>query len=325
MNTVTKPAARLRITHADCDGALIRFQFAAGPSAADAVQGDPFRIPCAPLAGPPSGECWWAGAISESAETCGAAWAHGEQYAMVALSIDEQDGDIERAAQLAYQRLITCVRPSAHPYLLRIWNYFSAINQGDGDGERYRRFCVGRARGVDGSFNDPPPAATAIGASFATDALQVIALCARAPAIALENPRQTPAWRYPREFGPVSPGFSRGALLDEETDSPRLLASGTASIVGHVSQHIDDVGAQLGESLANLEALLAEGTARSTHRFTLEGCEALRVYLRHPSDLALAQSVIAGSRLPADRVVYLHGDVCRRELAVELEGVFSAG
>ena len=332
MNTLTTAPARLRITHAECDGPLIRFEFgdaqgrasAAGgrmPGAADA-QDNPLRIPCTRLAGPEYGECWWAGAVSESAETCGAAWAHGEQYAMVAISVAEDAGNIEQAASLAYQRLITCVRPSAHPYLLRIWNYFSAINQGEGDGERYRRFCVGRALGVDGRFNDPPPAATAIGTSQTTGQVQVIALCARAPGIALENPRQTPAWRYPREFGPVSPGFSRGALLDIDSDTPQLLASGTASIVGHVSQHADDVGAQLVESLANLDALLAEGTARARSVFSLAGCEALRVYLRYPADLALAQAVIATSALPAERVVYLHGDVCRRELAVELEGVF---
>jgi len=336
MNTEPTAPARLRITHAECDGALIRFQFGAQtqPGAAGALReatdaqeraaDNPLRIPCTRLAGPAFGECWSAGAVSESAETCGAAWAHGDQYAMVAISVDEAAGDIEQAAEQAYQRLITCVRPSEHPYLLRIWNYFSAINQGDGDGERYRRFCVGRAQGVDGSFNDPPPAATAIGASHATGKVQVIALCARVPAIALENPRQTPAWRYPREFGPVSPGFSRGALLDVDSDTPCLLASGTASIVGHVSRHVDDVRAQLVESLANLEALLAEGTARAKCNFSLGDCAALRVYLRHPTDLALAQGVIAASALPAERVVYLHGDVCRRELAVELEGVFVA-
>ena len=308
--------ARLRITQGECEGALLRFSFGAAGD-------DPLAIPCNRLAGPAQGECWQAGAISESADTCGAAWAHGEHYSMVALRIAE-DGDIEQAARWAYQRLITCVRPSAHPYLLRIWNYFPAINDGEGDGERYRRFCVGRAAGVDGQFNDPPPAATAIGASQDSGHLQVIALCARAPAIALENPRQTPAWRYPREYGPVSPGFSRGALLDADTRTPRLLASGTASIVGHVSRHVDDVGAQLLESVANLEALLDEGSAQSQRRFGLAGCEALRVYLRNPADLAQVQAAVAGTALPAGRVLYLHGDVCRRELSVELEGVFAA-
>src|SRR5207342_3664822 len=279
MTSPPAASARLRITHTDDGDALIRFDFGSGPAS-------PLRIPCPALGASGLRETWHGGEITESAETCGAAWAHGEHYALVAISVEEVGGDVEHAAELAYERLLTCVRPSAHPFLLRIWNYFGAINDGDGDGERYRRFCVGRARGVDGMFNDPPPAATAIGSheDGAPPRLQVIALCARTPAVALENPRQTPAWRYPREFGPVSPGFSRGALVDTDTDRPRLLASGTASIVGHVSQHVGDVGAQLRESLANLAALLAEGGKKAERQFALASCEALRVYLRKPQD-----------------------------------------
>ena len=317
MSPSPAPAARLRIAHADDGAALIRFEFGAAAP-------EPLRVACAPLHGPGRVETWFAGGIRESAETVGAAWAHGQHYALCAVSVEEQDGDIESAAATAYERLLTCVRPSEHPYLLRIWNYFAAINEGEGDDERYRRFCVGRARAVDGMFNDPPPAATAIGTDGAPDRVQLIALCASAPAQALENPRQTPAWRYPREFGPVSPGFSRGALLDAESDSPRLLASGTASIVGHVSQHAGDVGAQLRESLANLDALLAEGQRKAGRAFPLSNCEALRVYLRRPGDLAIAREAIAASGLPQDRVIYLRGDICRRELDVEIEGVFVA-
>ena len=313
----TLAPARLRIVPGRSDEALIPFQF-------DAAADAPLEVGCVPVAGPRA-EAWLAGTIGESAETHGAAWAHAEHYAMVAVSVDEVDGDIEAAAATAYERLLVAVRPSAHPYLLRIWNYFAAINRGDGDDERYRRFCVGRARGVDGMFNDPPPAATAIGTPGEPGRVQVIALCARAPALALENPRQTPAWRYPREHGPVAPGFSRGAVLDAGTETPRLLASGTASIVGHVSRHPGDVAAQLQESLANLRALLEEGERRTGRRFDPAGCEALRVYLRDPGQVDGLRSAVEAAGIPADRVAWLHGDVCRRELDVELEGVFRAG
>jgi chorismate lyase/3-hydroxybenzoate synthase len=316
MNSPTPAPARLRIVPEPRDDALIPFRFQPG-------EPSPLAIDCAPLAGP-AAEAWLAGEVSESAETAGAALAHGEHYALVALSVDEADGDIESAAALAYERLLVAVRPSAHPYLLRIWNYFARINLGEGDDERYRRFCVGRARAVDGMFNDPPPAATAIGTVGEPGRLAVVALCSRAPAIALENPRQTPAWQYPREHGPVAPGFSRGAVLDADTATPRLLASGTASIVGHVSLHLGDCAEQLRESLRNLEALMAQATGKTGRGFRFADCEALRIYLRHEADLAAAQAVMAATDIPADRISYLRGDVCRRELDVELEGVFAA-
>ncbi|GAB2488739.1 chorismate transformation enzyme, FkbO/Hyg5 family [Arenimonas alkanexedens] len=316
MNADAPAPARLLIVPERRDDALIPFRFQPGDVS-------PLAIDCVPLAGPVF-EAWLAGEISESAETDGAALAHGEHYALVALAVDESDGDIETAAALAYERLLVAVRPSAHPYLLRIWNYFALINEGEGDQERYRRFCVGRARAVDGMFNDPPPAATAIGSVGVPGRLKVVALCSRAPAIALENPRQTPAWQYPREHGPVSPGFSRGAVLDADTVTPRLLASGTASIVGHVSLHLGDCAEQLRESLRNLEALMEQATGKTGREFHWSDCEALRIYLRHDADLAAAQAVMATSGIPAERISYLRGDVCRRELDVELEGVFAA-
>ncbi len=301
-------APPLHVAFSDTAPSTLRFAFDDRP---DAV-----RVRCARLAGPTAFESWQV----------------DERFRFLALKQIEQDADIESAAHRAYADLIARVRGSPHPYLLRIWNYLAGINAGEGDAERYRRFCVGRAAAVDAAFNDPPPAATAIGhdgeflapGSSPGQALQVVALCSSEPAIALENPRQTPAWSYPRDYGPVAPGFSRGALLDANGASPRLLASGTASIVGHVSQHVGDVAEQLRESLRNLQALLAVGDRHSGRFFGFAGCEALRVYLRHARDLAVAQSVIAESGLPAERVLYLRGDICRRELDVELEGVFAA-
>lgn len=294
-------APSLRVDFVDRPSAL-RFAFVAG-----VVDAQPVR--CAHLAGPPEPERWQLGA----------------DFRVQAQAVTEVDGDIETAARRAYVAVLAAVRASAQPHLVRIWNYLGAINDGAGDNERYRRFCVGRAAAADAAFNAEPPAATAIGHDGGAGVLQVVALCAATPAIALENPRQTPAWSYPREYGPVSPGFSRGALLDAGSHAPTLLASGTASIVGHVSQHVGDVAEQLRESLRNLDALLTVGSQRAGIGFHFERCQALRVYLRHAHDLALAQAVLAHSGLPPERIVYLRGDVCRRELDVEIEGVFGAG
>jgi chorismate lyase/3-hydroxybenzoate synthase len=229
---------------------------------------------------------------------------------------------VAATTEQAYRTLLATARPSAHPYLIRIWNFVGAINAGDGDAECYRQFCVGRAQAVDAMFLAPPPAATAIGASHATAPLSVVALCSSAPAIALENPRQTPAWQYPREHGPVSPGFSRGAVL-RDADSALLLASGTASIVGHVSQHVGDVLAQLDESLRNLDVLLGEGTQKAQAEFSRASCHALRVYLRDASALDVVAQRLHQSGIDPSCVAFLHGDVCRRELEIEIEGVFA--
>lgn len=292
--------SRLRVFAEPAPDALVAFIFGYPPAV-------PSAVGCGLLAGPPA-----------------EAWLGNGHYQVRILEQDETDGDIEAATAAAYARLLAEVRPSSHPYLIRLWNYFAAINEGEGDQERYRRFCVGRAGAVDAMFNEVPPAATAIGTDGTPGRLQVVALCSRAPGIALENPRQTPAWRYPREHGPVSPGFSRGAVLDADTSSPRLLASGTASIVGHVSKHVGDFAAQLRESLDNLATLLDQGRQATGREFPLAGCEALRVYLRHPGDLVAAQAILATTGLPGERISYLRGDVCRRELDVELEGVFTA-
>lgn len=231
--------------------------------------------------------------------------------------------DAALTAREAYARLLAATRGSPHPYLIRIWNFLGAINAGAGDAERYRRFCIGRNDAVDALFRDPPPAATAIGADDPDAPLALVALCSAKPAIALENPRQTPAWQYPREYGPVPPGFSRGAVLRDD-DGALLLASGTASIVGHVSQHRGDVIAQLDESLVNLQVLLDEGGRRSGERFTLDGLQALRVYLRCRSDLAAVQARLDALALPLERIAFLRGDICRAELDVEIEGAFGA-
>lgn len=299
-------SSNLRVDHSSSGAALLRFDFA--DSSADAL-----RIACPRLAGPEPLESWTLDAMSGDSDV-----------SAVIVEVEEAAFEsIEAASAEAYRRLLGIVRPSQHPYLLRIWNYLGDINLGVGDDERYRRFCVGRAAAVDAIFNAPPPAATAIGTAQPTGVVQVIALCTRAPGVALENPRQTPAWQYPREFGPVAPGFSRGALL-RLNGATQLLASGTASIVGHVSQHLGDARAQARESLANLEALLREGERHDAGRFALDRCDAARVYLRDPADLDAVREEIA-TQLPLDRVLFLHGDICRRELLVELEGVFRAG
>lgn len=246
-------------------------------------------------------------------------WASDGDYAFVALETDENaHGGIAGAAQHAYESLAQWSRRSATPHFLRVWNYLDAINDGEGDAERYRQFCAGRAAGMDAAFTATYPAATAIGLCDGLRVLQVYALAARLPGQAVENPRQVNAWRYPRRYGPAAPGFARA--MRAPTAAPQLYISGTAAIVGHASHHPEDLAAQLDETLANLRSLLAAAGSLAP----LDAHSPLKVYVRHAQDLPVVRELLRSRLGEAVPLVLLQGDICRRELLMEIEGVHSA-
>ena len=238
------------------------------------------------------------------------------------LSIDEPHGtDIETAARDAYAQLREHLASSDYPHLLRIWNYLDAVTEGDGDAERYRRFCVGRVAGMGSLVGEAWPAATCIGRHDGVRRLQVYWLASRHPGLPLENPRQVSAWRYPRQYGPQSPTFAR-ALLPDARDGLPLLISGTASIVGHASLHHGDVQAQLEETLANVQALI--DVARQ-HRpdlpAQLDAGSPLKVYVRHREDLPRVAARLDALLPDGVPRLLLHGEICRAELLVEIEAM----
>ena len=251
-------------------------------------------------------------------------YSHDGALMFGVLEWEEPDGGILHASAHAYAALVAFWRDSDYPHLLRIWNYFDAITLGEGDSERYRQFCVGRVQGLGDVDTRTLPAATAIGSRDGRLVLQVYWLAAREPGLPLENPRQVSAYRYPREYGPQSPTFAR-ALLPPSPRVP-LLLSGTASIVGHASQHADSLRAQLDETLTNLDSLLGAARERApTLSPHLDGTSRLKVYVRDATDAdAVAAQLEArlGTRVPW---LMLHADVCRRELLVEIEGMHGVG
>lgn len=279
------------------------------------------HVPLQPHAGVAPYEVWRADRPVRHGRQGEIAWASNGQLAFGVIEVLERDSDIATAAEHAYARLTAFVAASGTPHLLRIWNYLDAITLGDGDAERYRQFCVGRARGL-GTFNPAMlPAATAIGRCDDARVLQIYWLAAAAAGTPVENPRQVSAYRYPRSYGPQPPSFAR-AMLPPTAQQLPLLLSGTASVVGHASQHADALLAQLEETFANFDALL--GAARQ-HQSALPAVfgagTRLKVYVRDRDDLdAVAAALQArfGDHVP--RIV-LHAAICRRELCVEIDGV----
>lgn len=251
------------------------------------------------------------------------AWRRDAHWlAITYQAADEGDGDLADVAATAYQRILEVARQQECPWLVRAWNFMYRINAGDGDAERYRRFCLGRSRALDaaGVRHSELCAGTAIGSP--EPVFRVCALASRDPGIAIENPRQVSAYEYPRIYGPRSPAFARGSALVRDDGAALLMISGTASVVGHETRHPHDLTGQLDEVIINLRALLEE-SARSLQRPQLgdfDGNSILRAYVRHAADWPATEAMLRRA-WPEVALVGFQGDICREDLLVEVEAV----
>ncbi|MFN2349939.1 MAG: hypothetical protein ABR558_10280 [Thioalkalivibrio sp.] len=232
-------------------------------------------------------------------------------------------GDMRQAAQQAYSRLLAFHAAMGYPALLRIWNFFDRLLETAPAPalDRYQAFCAGRQQALEDMNVDPSqlPAATAIGTN--TPGFLVYLLAAREPGIQIENPRQVSAYHYPPDYGPKSPSFAR-ATLKHWDDTTQLYISGTASIVGHASRHPDDAPAQVDEIVNNLGALI--DTAREQHGRDLAGpadLSLLKVYFKREADLPAIRARLEARIGRHPSILFLHGDICRQELLVEIEGL----
>lgn len=285
-------------------------------------QNDPriVRVGLKPLIGADLIEIWHASGPVNIGFDGIVRYAADADHMLGAIELDERDyGGIARAAEVAYTALNRFVSNSRHPHLLRIWNYIDGINQGDGDNERYKLFCSGRAAGLSalGPARDESfPAATCIGRRDGDAMVQVYWLAGRAPGLPLENPRQVSAYRYPREYGPTPPSFSRAMLASDRL----VMISGTASIVGHASRHRGNVRAQLDETFTNLANVLQRAAGAAPGITTKLGPQSLlKIYLRDESLLPEVHDFLR-ERVPSEtQYIVLHADVCRSELLVEID------
>ncbi len=260
-------------------------------------------------------ECWRVEGNVHHGREDGIAYARGGGWLFAALEVAEAEhgDDIEETAAQAYRRFCTFLgRQPEGAHVQRLWNYLDRINEGEGDAERYKHFCAGRLRGMGGFFDHGFPAATAIGLPQPAGRLVLYCLATSRPGARIENPRQMSAWRYPRQYGRTPPSFARAMRLPA---NDALAISGTAAITGHESRHGDDLRAQLEEIHANLDALL--DTAGMPPG--LDATAPLKIYLRHAADTE-AVNAFLDRHLPAAPRLLLQGDICRRELLVEIDG-----
>lgn len=333
MNNPEMPVLRVRYDKCSAqdalaeDHALAVFEFGVSPLGSSEPRHVPVALP--QLDSPRRIEVWEASGPFETGTLGRVRFARGAQLALGHIALDlREHGSMREASRQAYEELQDFLSRSRQPWPLKIWNYIPGINEsaeaGDADSEHYRQFCVGRAEALAAAYGNQPtmPAATAIGAPPTEPALQVYFLAGSLPGLNVENPRQVNAWQYPRRYGPRSPLFSRGTVLKFNGER-QFLISGTASVVGHESQH-DTAQAQIAESLRNVEALLEEARRLTGTPFNAtDDAGVLKVYLRNRGDLeAVNRQIELGAARALPRIC-LQGDVCRSDLLAEVDGIVS--
>lgn len=253
------------------------------------------------------------GGQATTGEVEGVRYAYDRQWLFATLSVPDDRG-VCPAAVDAYGRLLRVAEGLGYPCLIRAWQYFSDIHGDEGGLERYRQFNRGRHLALAPylAHGGLRPAATCVGS--AGPGLVIYVLARTTPGTPVENPRQIAAYRYPEAYGPQAPDFVR-AMKVEENGQQILWISGTAAIVGHESREPGDLAAQARETFVNLDRLVEHAGLGPSARALLS-----KIYIRGQGDMG---------DLPAfwrrSPVLVLQGDICRSELAIEIEAVISAG
>jgi len=265
-------------------------------------------------------EVWTSDAPVTACEHQGICGTTDGKVLFASLTLEQRAGDtLQTLANQAYMRIFGFVDHCDYRNLLRVWHYFPQINDDENGLERYRGFNIGRHEAFVANGRsigeESVPAASALGSNGGS--LTIYFMAGKQPGRAVENPRQVSAYHYPDQFGPRSPIFVR-ALSATLGGQECFFISGTASIVGYETLHLGDAEKQTAETLLNIRTLLQQ----IPHYDPAQGRMLLKVYLRHAGDLAMVQASVQAEFGTACKAVFLHSNICRSDLLLEIEGAY---
>ncbi|BAN26810.1 FkbO/Hyg5 family chorismatase [Caballeronia insecticola] len=265
-------------------------------------------------------EVWNASGDTHSGITNGLVFAHDDAFLFCAGFVPLADRYTE-AVYKTYADAFALVSDLQFPKIFRMWNFIPHINGENPDGlEVYRDFCRGRAMAFDEQYASTAGMPSATGIGTWGDGVGFYFLACHERAVThIENARQTPAYRYPQRYGPRSPSFARATYMRDT-----LYVSGTASIIGHETVHEGQLAKQWHVATGNIaylcgaENLEAQGVADG---FALHDLDQIKVYYRRAADLPAVQALARDTFHPDAQVRFLHVDICRADLLVEIEGI----
>ncbi len=225
-------------------------------------------------------------------------------------------------------------------HIIRQWNYVEDIAHVEDPTrttQNYQVFNDVRAKYYDAeSFPKGYPAATGIGMNTGGVIIGFIAVSDsdRVEVKAIRNPRQIDAHQYSdevlvgKETGIMgercTPKFERGKMVVLD-GTCNMYVSGTASIVGEETLHPTDVEKQTITTIENIFELFSpENQNELGVKFDIESIEFshLRIYVKRQEDFSKVEAVCK-SMLNSKSFLFLESDICREDLLVEIEGIFT--
>jgi len=220
--------------------------------------------------------------------------------------------------------------------VVRQWNYIAQITKGievdSKSSQHYQIFNDVRSKYYEtADFENGYPAATGIGMDWGGIIIDFVAGNLGAmQSVGIKSPVQFDAYTYSKkvlaenctmsDFCRTTPKFERARLVDV-CGAKWIFISGTAAILGQVSDHQNSVEDQTEMTIDNIRQLIS---AENIRRFGIEAATDpaityLRVYVKYKADFEVVKQICRKhfTTIPLSFVV---ADVCRPELLLEIEG-----
>ncbi|MCK5692841.1 MAG: hypothetical protein KAI08_08330 [Bacteroidales bacterium] len=248
------------------------------------------------------------------------------------------DDTITEASERAFKMALSILNKEGLSIknIIRQWNYIediAIVEDMEDAPQNYQDFNDVRSRYYDQvKFDQGYPAATGIGQDTGGVIIGFIAL-SESDIISIKpigNPGQIDAHKYSEivlegnSDQKCTPKFERAKLVTIGSRN-YIYVSGTASILGEKTVHEGDVEKQTLTTIDNIKRLFSRENQETLGLdFDVAKIQFshLRVYVKFKKDIPAVQKV-CDAELNCKSSLFLESDVCRENLLVEIEGVFT--
>lgn len=321
------PEKNLREYSSNSNNVLVAISFGGDSPALPLPDCLKVDVSLAQIGNDPLVEVWTTDLPNEENQFENISYAANSDLVFGSIKFHESKTDgLEKLSFRAYKEILNFLDRKRFPDLVRCWNYVPKINLETNGVERYKLFCAGRCDAFSEKYKSIHrylPAGSAVGSE--SGPLTINFLATRNHSVKhVENPRQISAYLYPREYGKRSPSFARATCM-EFGGNKHLYVAGTASIVGHESYHKGDPLQQIHEIHRNLDSLLDHcgfNLDRGVGKVDSDDVLITKTYLRDAKLLPLVREKMEERLGGGQSSLYLIGDICRKELLLEVEGVW---